>query len=838
MHLTQALIRRRRTHTVHVLANDALGSVADVREQLSAAGPFTFESFHLAHGAPGSPDVDQVNDHILNWRYACSSADVVHVSSVFEGGNAHVSARMADVPASVRSATLYDLIPLVFDDVYLSVVRRQYLARLGALHQVDVVFAISEATRRDAIARLDLPPERVVNIGAATSGVFFPLGNRLARPPERLAKAGFPGRYLLYVGGVDFRKNTDFLLRAYAALPASTRDEVRLVIVCELSPEKLADFLARAQALGIGRHVLFTGYVPDDELNDLYNGCELFVFPSLYEGFGLPLLEAMTCGAPVIASNTSSMPDIIGRADALFDPHDEGALTAMLDGLIRDAPRRSVLAEASLERSRDFSWDRVADTMLLALEAVAERGPRATRSPSQPRRRAALFTPLPPARTSVADYARTMMPYWSRYFDLELVVEQGPIDDDNVVGAYPMMDARRFEREAGRFDTLLYHFGDSSFHAPMYRLLPRHPGIVVMHDFFLSGVLQSLEVGQPPAHGAFIREILATHPEAAEEFALGATRADLALKYPVSRRVIEHARGLIFHSRYALGLLQRFYPDLAAVPACVVPQACVLNIREGRREAKRRELGLQAGDVLVGVFGFLVQTQEDVLLEALAQSLVAQNARIHLALIGEAGAGNLAGPVGQALQSHPLRERIAFTGAVSDDEHGGYLAACDVGISLRSYSRGETLAALLTQLAAGCATIVTDHAAMSELPDAVAVRVPPKDAGALAAAIAALAGDPDLRARLGHSARTWVERERHPAKVAEAYRDAIAMLEAQDRARSARTLVDEIGAIASRGRVQADIMASAAQAVAAGISANPASARWLQGQPTPRARCP
>ena len=309
--------------------------------------------------------LQRINDEILNWRYACSGADALHISSMFEGwlsGDAHVTASIADVPVRARSATLYDLIPLLFADKYLPPsIQPFYLAKLGLFQQLDLVFAISESSRQDAIRHLNILPERIINIRAAASATFRRLESiEPARARETLARYGLGPRFILYTGGIDFRKNIDALLVAYAALPAEITRDVQLAIVCAVTSDQRLGLLQRVETLGIMAATVFTGYIPDDDLNLLYNVCELFVFPSLYEGFGLPLLEAMTCGACVIASNTSSMPEIVGSPEVLFDPHDSGALTRMMRDLLMAPDRRRQIGASNHRRSREFSWDDVA----------------------------------------------------------------------------------------------------------------------------------------------------------------------------------------------------------------------------------------------------------------------------------------------------------------------------------------------------------------------------------------------------------------------------------------------------------------------------------------------
>ncbi len=214
----------------------------------------------------------------------------------------------------------------------------------------------SEATKRDLLEFYGLPEKKVVVTPYAADPIYQPMDPQEARRAVR-RRLGIPGPYLLSVGVLQPRKNLPRLVRAYSRIAA--RFPHRLVLVGRegWAPDELRAAVAAAPA---GREPIFTGYVADADLPALYAGADLFVYPSLYEGFGLPPLEAMACGAPVVTSNTSSLPEVVGDAGVLVDPHDEAALSRTLEALLSDPDRRARLASSGLERSREFSWERCA----------------------------------------------------------------------------------------------------------------------------------------------------------------------------------------------------------------------------------------------------------------------------------------------------------------------------------------------------------------------------------------------------------------------------------------------------------------------------------------------
>jgi glycosyltransferase involved in cell wall biosynthesis len=262
--------------------------------------------------------------------------------------------------------TLHDLIPLLM--------RRQYnadwghwstawIARLGLLGAAHQVLTNSQQTAADAVEHLHVPEERITVIGSGVSDRFSSLVAdreeaegllRSARPKVR------PG-FLLYVGGLDYRKNLDGAVRAYARLPRQMRDAHQLVIVCKLPHHRRVSLRAFALGLGIeSRNLLLTGFVSDRELAALYRSCELFVFPSLYEGAGLPILEAMSCGAPIAASGVSAMPEVLGDPRATFDPADPADIAHCVRELLDSPALLDALRRSSREQSSLHTWERVA----------------------------------------------------------------------------------------------------------------------------------------------------------------------------------------------------------------------------------------------------------------------------------------------------------------------------------------------------------------------------------------------------------------------------------------------------------------------------------------------
>ena len=322
-----------------------------------------------------SPTVDLLRLHFADWIRA-QRPDAVLVLSAFEGGGIPLRF-VGDAPPSL--IVFYDLIPLLFPAEYYwgqTGHWRDYSRQLRQLMTFDAVLAISESSRADVRQFVPCRGE-VLNIRGAVGTDFCPAVADTARGRvERLfERAGLPAAatrgFLLYVGGGDFRKNLEGLVEALALLPEATRDAHPLVIAGEMHAHFRTPLLRKAAAFGVSRHVLLTGFVSEQELVALYQACRLLVFPSLYEGLGLPVLEAVACGTDVASSDASSLPEFAGPGTVFFDA---GRADDMAAGIFRalNRPERGDVA-AKLAFAAGFTWDASAEAACRAAEAAVAR---------------------------------------------------------------------------------------------------------------------------------------------------------------------------------------------------------------------------------------------------------------------------------------------------------------------------------------------------------------------------------------------------------------------------------------------------------------------------------
>jgi glycosyltransferase involved in cell wall biosynthesis len=233
-----------------------------------------------------------------------------------------------------------------------------YLVPKHAIQQASAIITVSHASKKSIEAFPGLSSDRIV-VTHEAAGTAFRKINEPVRLEAVRKKYDLPSCYVLAIGASDPRKNINFLIRAYRVMPEPLKEKYKLVIVWT-HPFLAQEISRQVDELDLTQNVQFLKQVPNDDLALLYNAADLFVFPSRFEGFGLPLLEAMACGAPVAAANNSSIPEIAGDAALLFDANDLRDMTDTMINVLTDEGLRSRLVHRGLTRAATFSWNRCA----------------------------------------------------------------------------------------------------------------------------------------------------------------------------------------------------------------------------------------------------------------------------------------------------------------------------------------------------------------------------------------------------------------------------------------------------------------------------------------------
>ena len=668
---------------------------------------------------------------------------VLHLTSPFAEGARRDAPVLPDwVGAEVRLvATAYDLIPARFGEVYLrtDADRRWYQRRLALLRSCDRLLSISWSTTADLVELAGVPESRITTVHGAPGPAFQPsLGAvdevraGLTSVDPRRVGSGF----VLVPTGIEWRKNLDRMLQAWSMVDPALRDRTPLVVQCHLGPDARAHLLERIDSLGLRGTVLLSGGVGDPELVSLYRSATLVVFPSLYEGLGLPVLEARACGAPVVCSDSSSMAEIVERPGARFDPSDPGDIARVVQTYLSDPSSRSELVDDPVPDRYDL--DVLCQKVLEVYHGLLVDRPRIVTQSDRPR--IAVASPVPPQLSGPSEYMARLLEHLPEFSDVTLLTS---IDPASVlvppgvrverIASLPLL-----ELADGRFDEVVYFVGNSRFHLEELRMLRRRPGCVVLHDARLtilhSELAESFPDEVPDGFGAALHRMYpGRYPSAMGGSGYLPLPEEGLFGVLMVADVAELATRLFVHSSHAADLVEL---DCGRRPEVVfaIPSPPVVEHGPIR----------SSGTPLVASFGFVSPAKRsELVLEAMADVPGAE-----LALVGFSGEEYLDALRSRADALH-LGDRVHVTGRVDSAGYSDWLTKATVAVQLRMHSNGESSASVAETLAAGVPTVVTDLGTFAEYPDDVVVKVPVDiDAAGLAAVLRRLLNDADQLAEL------------------------------------------------------------------------------------------
>lgn len=379
--LTQAIIRQNNDHEIILALN---GLLPETIEPIKATFKDLLpqENIRVWH-APGpvfetEPENTErrLNAELIRESFLLSlDPDIIHIHSLFEGfGDDAVNSIGLLDTATPISVTLHDLIPLLYPRQYFEpnqTFEYFYSNKIEHLKRASILLSISASSSQEAIDHLGVEADKIFNTSEAAEGIFCQAN--ISRPEIDALKTKFDlsRQFILYSGGADQRKNLPRLIEAYAALPSNIRDSHQLLFAGKIPHGNVTELKEVAKAAGLRDDELkLTGFITDEELVKLYNLCKLYVFPTWHEGFGLPALEAMQCGAPVIGSNSSSLPEVIGLEAALFDPMDVNAITGKMAKVLSNEDFRKQLITHGKKQAKKFSWETSAKRAIKAWETL------------------------------------------------------------------------------------------------------------------------------------------------------------------------------------------------------------------------------------------------------------------------------------------------------------------------------------------------------------------------------------------------------------------------------------------------------------------------------------
>lgn len=657
---------------------------------------------------------------------------------------------------------VFDLIPLLFADPYLMKdnILASHVARLRRVKTADLLLAISERTRLDFIEHLGVDPDRIYTIGTGASE-HFALPEPGADPLAEVHAAlpDITGRYIMCVPAFEWRKNAELLIRAYARSDA--RRERQLVLACSVPPTGVTAWRALAHEVGLDeRELVITGFVDDRLLRLLYQATDLNVFPSKYEGFGLPVIEAARCGAASISSDRGSLPEVLDLPASTFDAEDPEALTDLIDRAVVDGPLRRSLLDAAARAATRHTWDHVAQRAMAAYERLDELALRRAR-PRRRRPKVAIVGPMPPVASGVAVYTqRAIAELDLDRIDLDVyaeAIEPGQWPPRRLDERYRLFSAAALGTTTNPhdYDALVYCLGASRFHIDTFERARKYPGIVWAHDVNSIGLLLEWaeRVQWEERYGwrgerriCTLNEILAgeharTHPgERATALDSCVTYDDyVATGLTFARSVAQGARRLVVNSELAREL---FIAEHAGAtdplpPIDVIPHAVPRPPLP--QPAARRDR-----PVVVSL-GFTVPRKRPL---TLVDAVARLSQPVDLVFVGSCTPESLRHEIEGLAARLGMADRVTITDYVDEESYHRWLSVAACSVQLREVDFGESTGTVHDAIAARVPT-VTSVRSCAELPAGTVTTVAPDvTADALAAAIERLVFDAAAAAKM------------------------------------------------------------------------------------------
>lgn len=620
-------------------------------------------------------------------------------------------ARLLDRGNVLPTTVVYDFIPQEHPERYL-VDRRSlfsYAAAWKWLAAYRGFFPISEhaATRLRELRGVDL--ESISVTGVATRAAF---GNvRAGADAARLPAGDATPGHLMFVGGADPRKNLDTVIAAYGRLVTSRRDVPQLVVVGGYPAEWRERVLARLPSRGRAG-VVFLEHLADAELAGLYARSSVTIVASLAEGFSMPVVEAITAGAAVLASDIPAHRELVPDPAARFQPLAADELASRVAGLLDSPEARLAVADSQRPVAARFTAAAVAGRFWESLSTWHARlhRPAAARPGRRPPA-LAFVTPFPPDKSGVADYSLKCVEALARHVTVDVYTDQRSPSPCAGVRAFHPISAAAWLRPD--YAATVAVIGNSHFHTRIIDLHERLGGACILHDNRMLELYrwwQGSEATRRMAERSLDRPVSSAEVD-------GWLAAPDTLPTLFFDPILARSHPAIVHSRALAGHVERLHgARVESLPFCVYRELSAESLGDDRRLQARRQLGISSDTILIVTFGMVTQAKKpDALIDAV-NILRGWGLDVHLRFVGDAGS-----------RESELRGRavdaaaISFSkGWTSEEEYRLCLQAADYAIQLRTHRFGGLSGAVGDCIAAGLPTVVNDDlAAAFESPSYV-----------------------------------------------------------------------------------------------------------------------
>lgn len=653
-----------------------------------------------------NPDVWHENN--LDEFITQNNVDLVHFTSplMFD----------IDFPQIKKSNTkvsclVYDLIPLVMKDEYFNQwpneIKKEYHNRLEKIKSVDLILTISNSAKNDILNLLEIEESKVKVIFASVDEEKFYYSNEKDLVNKELGKES---KFIFSLTGFDIRKNNEGLIKAFSKLEPEYND-VKLVIGGIKKEEERNTLLKLAQENGISKErFILLGYISDELLRQLYLNNLAFVFISKYEGFGLPVLEAMRCGAPIITSNVSSLPEVAGKLGILVDPNNEEEIIESFKKIISNVNRHEFVQD-SLDESKKFSWKKVVEDSVIEFIKVCG-------FTGETKETLAYFSPLNPQQSGISDYSEELLVYLKNHFDIKIITKDYLPTNDFVKENFEVIDIKNARSILEESKYKIYHMGNNELHKWIYDVMCDYPGILVLHDLNLYGYYlytTYLKNNQEE----FVNEMKYCHGTIGEKAALDLIHNKIypnTIDFPMFKKVVELNQKVIVHSNYIKKFIEEdtdFNGEIEIIPHG-------FTIEKDRKKADLKFLNNK--NFKIGVFGNVIPNKRNDIIINVFSNLLKNKTDVDLYFVGniEKEYKNV---LKKQIKELKVESNVVFIEKLEIEDFKSHIENVDICINLRWPTMGETSGTLMRALGAGIPCIVSNIGTYSEIPDDIAWKV-------------------------------------------------------------------------------------------------------------------
>lgn len=649
--------------------------------------------------------------------------DVFYITSPF---NSHGLLYYEDWLLDCKTvAIVYDIIPYVMKNHYLGdkTTYKWYMQCIDMLRWTDQIQVISQSVKDDLVSYLNFDADKIKVIWGAVDKKFHEIAVESALREKLFRKFGINGSYVMCTGGDDERKNIAALIEAYAALPKDILAKYQLVIVCKLSRQAVQRYTEMADRLKVADRLVLTNFVSDEELLYLYNLADLMAFPSTYEGFGLPVVEAWACGTPVLTSDNSSLVQIAGDGAVIVDPHSIKDITQGLRYALSECDLPSLL-EKGKKRLSLFQWEKVAASSIEGLSQIYD--PVTDHSPVE-KASIAFFTPLPPIQSGISDYSVDILEALQLYYDIDIYIDKGYTPNVSFASGINIYPHKAFAQNASRYKEIIYQAGNSTYHLYMYEYIQKYPGIVVLHDYNMHSVLAHNALSGIKQDYALYRKYLLEDYSSDEVDRYIQKLQNCQCGYYIhewetngvvtnyAKKIIVHsfdAKQKLLHKNIAANVKQIWsFAKLSPTPSDV------------ERKQLKENFGYSDSNIIFAAFGHIHDTKRALPILKAFRRIAAGHPQARMIYVGKL-AEELKSAFNTFLSENKLTDVVKVTGYTSLEDFKAYMDITDVCLNLRYPYNGETSASLIRNLAKGNLVIVNDIGSFGELPADICIRLP------------------------------------------------------------------------------------------------------------------